>query len=383
MNDGFSRARAVLASDTHTIPLRGLGLALALLGVWGYWFVCAPISVLEVSDKARVEVGAAAHVIQSEVPGRIVRVDLELGRVVTRGEPLLELDSTAERLRLESVLQRHKAATAQRDGIEREMVALRQAQDDLRAADFVSVNEARQRYAASRSTAELAHEEKRRLEQLRVTGHLGEFEFLRSRSESETRTAQTSALGLGVERIQLESKMHQSEKSADSARLNRMLAEAEAEIAVTLAEKNSLEFEIARRTIRAPVSGSLGDVTILHAGSFVPQGVKLCAVVPEDGLKVVAEFPLRSVGRVHSGQPGRLRLLAFPWIEYGSVPVTVTRVGTESTEGDVRVELAIASQHGNVIPIQHGLTGSVQVEVENVSPAGFALRSAGRLLTDN
>jgi membrane fusion protein (multidrug efflux system) len=263
------------------------------------------------------------------------------------------------------------------------MTALRRAQEDLRAADFVSVNEARQRFAASQSTAELAQEEKKRLEQLRLTGHLGEFELLRSRSESETRAANASALGLGVERIQLESKMHQSEKSADSARLNRLLAEAEAEIAVTAAEADTLQFEIARRAIRAPVSGSLGDVTILHAGSFVPQGVKLCTVVPEDALKVVAEFPLRAVGRVHSGQPGRLRLLAFPWIEYGSVPVTVTRVGTESTEGDVRVELAIASQQRNVIPIQHGLTGSVQVEVENVSPAGFALRSAGRLLRDN
>jgi membrane fusion protein (multidrug efflux system) len=47
----------------------------------------------------------------------------------------------------------------------------------------------------------------------------------------------------------------------------------------------------------------------------------------------------------------------------------------------VRVELAIDPHNHTTIPIQHGLPGSVEVQVEQVSPATLALRAAGRLVT--
>jgi membrane fusion protein (multidrug efflux system) len=34
-----------------------------------------------------------------------------------------------------------------------------------------------------------------------------------------------------------------------------------------------------------------------------------------------------------------------------------------------------------LIPLQHGMPGSLEIEVERVTPAGLVLRSLGKLLT--
>jgi len=63
------------------------------------------------------------------------------------------------------------------------------------------------------------------------------------------------------------------------------------------------------------------------------------------------------------------------------VGATVQSVGSEVRNGKIRVELAIDPNTHTTIPIQHGLPGSVEVQVEQISPATLALRAAGRLVT--
>jgi membrane fusion protein (multidrug efflux system) len=58
----------------------------------------------------------------------------------------------------------------------------------------------------------------------------------------------------------------------------------------------------------------------------------------------------------------------------------VESVGTEAQAGHVRVELATHLQASSPILLQHGLLGSVVVEVERVSPATLLLRAAGQLV---
>jgi membrane fusion protein (multidrug efflux system) len=56
-------------------------------------------------------------------------------------------------------------------------------------------------------------------------------------------------------------------------------------------------------------------------------------------------------------------------------------VAGEIRNGKVRVELAVLAGNaaGNSrIPLQHGIPGSVEIEVERISPAVLLLRSAGQ-----
>ena len=114
---------------------------------------------------------------------------------------------------------------------------------------------------------------------------------------------------------------------------------------------------------------------------FVKAGDKLAAVVPAGSLKVVADFlPAVALGRVQAGQPARLRLDSFPWAQYGSLVTTVSSVASEIRDGRVRVELTVSSQPTARLPLQHGLPGTLEVEVEQATPATLVLRAAGQLL---
>jgi len=86
------------------------------------------------------------------------------------------------------------------------------------------------------------------------------------------------------------------------------------------------------------------------------------------------------LGRIRPGQHARLRLEGFPWAQYGSVSATITNVASEIRDGTIRVEMALDSNPGSRIPLQHGLPGSVEVEIETLSPANLVLRTAGSLL---
>ncbi len=109
------------------------------------------------------------------------------------------------------------------------------------------------------------------------------------------------------------------------------------------------------------------------------QGERLATVVPHGGLIIVADFtPASVLGRIRPGQSARLRLDGFPWAQYGSVPATVTRVAGEVRDGLVRVEFTPVLAAAPRLALQHGLPGSVEVGIEQVSPAQLVLRAAGR-----
>jgi membrane fusion protein (multidrug efflux system) len=135
------------------------------------------------------------------------------------------------------------------------------------------------------------------------------------------------------------------------------------------------------RSIRSPAVGQLGEVANVQIGAVVHEGETLGAIVSPGTLKVIAGFlPSAALGRIKPGQPARLRLEGFPWTQYGTVAARVTDVASEIRDKLVRVELAVEAEAASAIPFQHGLPGTVEVEVDRVSPATLVLRTAGLLL---
>jgi membrane fusion protein (multidrug efflux system) len=59
----------------------------------------------------------------------------------------------------------------------------------------------------------------------------------------------------------------------------------------------------------------------------------------------------------------------------------VSNVAGEIRDGKVRVELNLMNSGSLPINLQHGLPGSVEVEVERLTPAKIVLRAAGQMIT--
>ena len=164
--------------------------------------------------------------------------------------------------------------------------------------------------------------------------------------------------------------------------LRREVASLKGQIELSTATIARLRQDIEKHVIRAPVSGEIGEVAPLDIGAFIDTGGVVGSIIPSGKLKVVTDFaPARVLGRVHPGQSARMRLDGFPWAQYGSIVVKVDRVAREIRDGRVRVEFLPNSPDDSSLLVQHGLPGSVEVEIEQTTPAVLALRAAGQMLT--
>ena len=102
-------------------------------------------------------------------------------------------------------------------------------------------------------------------------------------------------------------------------------------------------------------------------------------ILPDSRLQLIAEFePANAFGKIHAGQHAIVRFQGFPWAQFGTVRAQVSEVAGEMRDGKVRVELAVDATRTR-IPFQHGMPGTVEIEIERTSPALLLLRSAGKV----
>lgn len=378
----FSRSTRSLNADSYRRSSLGLITVMLVLGAWIAWLFLARVSLYEVTDTARLEVDSAVHPVDSPVSGRVVAIHLTIGAEVHEGDVLVELDSQTERFRLIEEQAQLSTLSGQLEGMRKEIAAESQSLDQTQQQTPVTLAQARARHQEAEASARLAVEEVKRLTQLYAQGLVSELLLIRGKADEEKSRAAADAQQLEVARLEKDQGSKEKDRQAHIESLRRQVASLEGDAGTRRATCERLQHEIDWRLVRSPASGKLGDVAELRIGGVVREGEKLGAVLPAGAIRVVADFlPSAAMGRIQAGQRARLRLEGFPWTEYGGVSATVSNVAGEPRTGRVRVELAINPDPSSAIPLQHGLPGTVEVEVERVSPAVLLLRAAGQRLT--
>jgi membrane fusion protein (multidrug efflux system) len=372
-----------LAADGSRRSAFGILAVAALLSTWGGWFALGRVVVHATSESGRVEVEREVHPVQSPIAGRVVATRLGLGKEVSAGAPLVELDSEAERLRLDEERRQAVAAAAQMDQIRREIAHEEEALARDREAARSSAAEGHALVREAEQEAELAEDEARRAEALRAREAIAEVEMLRSANAAGKRRAVADARAAHAASLDADRSRRESAARAHLDALRREEARLAGAVEMSHLAASALESLLEKRTIRAPVDGSLAEVAALRPGAFVREGDRLGSVLPHGELRIVAEFlPAAALGRIRPGMPARFRLDGFPWAHFGNIGAVVTGVAAEVRDGRVRVEAALRGDGAPQVPRQHGLPGTLEVEVERISPALLVMRGTSRLLDD-
>jgi multidrug resistance efflux pump len=370
-----------LKADGFRRPALGILLVMALLGAWFAWFTLSRVTLYEVSQSARLEVSQSVYPLEAQVSGRIVSVNLKLGQEVKEGEILLEIDARTRIFQLKEERVRRAGAESQLIALNSEIVLAEEALGSGGKASKIEVREAKADLKGVYASLKRARTELERKQKLRESGSISQQELDDAEALVEELEAKSGGLDLAIKRVGVESKGQSSSGRAGLESLKRQQAELVSAALISAATIERLEYEIERTRVRAPVTGRIGQMSSLKIGEILVEGQKLATIVPYGDLKIGAQFvPQSALGRVKPGQTARLRLDGFPWIQYGSVPARVDKVATESLDGFVRVELTLVPTPGLAIPMEHGLPGSVEIEVEEVSPAVLVLRAAGKLI---
>lgn len=381
MPASFSRSVRSLEADGFSRSIFGLLLVIVLVGAWTAWFFGARVARYEVTDQARLEVDQAAHLVQSPAAGRVISSRLALGADVQAGDVLVELDSNPQKLQLAEQRAKLAAINPQIEALRQEAAAEEQARTVERQTSGAGLEQARAQLREAQARAAYAKEDVERLRKLLAEGLIAEREYAKGKADALSTAAAADSLQLAMPRMEREQRTRDSEREVRLRRIGEQITGLETQRATTAAEIARLQYELDERKIRAPIAGRLGEVEVLKIGSVIKEGETLASVVPRGTVRVIAQFPPpAALGRIRAGQHARLRLDGFPWAQYGSVAATVSKVGSEVRDGRVRVELMVDAQPGSRVPLQHGMPGSVEVQVENVSPAALALRAAGQMV---
>jgi membrane fusion protein (multidrug efflux system) len=378
----FSRSTRSLNRDGFGRSMAALGFAVVVLALWLLWFFRAQVARYEVTDSARLETEQAGYDLQTPVAGKVVTSNLALGRSVGAGEILVEIETDAQRLELRETEARQTALKSQIAARRVELAAQEETTIRERNAAVAAIEQSRAQHSEAEALRQLADREAERQSQLVASGLAAARDQDRALAEARSRKASVESLSLATSRLEREQLKAESERQTLMQQLRVEITRLQGELMSLGKTADRQQYELVRRQIRAPEAGRLGDVTILRPGSFVDEGSRFAVLIPSGGVRVVAEFlPAAALGRIRPGQKAWMRLDGFPWTQYGAVPATVERTADEVRDGRIRVELRVDDPASVRVPLQHGLPGTLEVQVELITPATLALRTAGQLLS--
>ena len=147
--------------------------------------------------------------------------------------------------------------------------------------------------------------------------------------------------------------------------------------------------------LTSPVAGTVQQLAIRTTGGVVTAAQPLLVVVPDDA-EVTAEVTIdnKDIGFVRVGQTATVKLEAFNFTRYGTVPAVVTRVSKDAVVDEkrgtvfgatLRFESRTVSVDGVAVPINAGMnvTGEVRTGARRViefllSPVQRSIGESGR-----
>jgi len=374
--------RTLRALEARRVRRLGLSLALGMgiLSLWTLWSLRADLKLYEVSEQARLEVDRASYPVQSPMLGRVVALHLALGQEVAAGDVLVELDAKAEQLQLLQEEVRLATIPQERRAIEAQIAAEEQARAEEQRITRLAMAEAQARRDETEAPASFAATDAERLTLLRAKGLIAERDYQSGIAEARKTQATAHGAQFTGRRLEQEQKTRDSERVVRLERLRADVVRLDGQHHILAATIEKLRYEVERRRIRAPVAGRLGEVAPLRVGAVLQEGERVGVLLTQSRLLVAAHFPPAAVGRLRAGQRATLRLHGFPWAEFGTVKAQVERLADEVRDGTVRIEMAVVDTPGLRVPLRHGMPGTVEVEVERVTPAALLLRLAGQVV---
>jgi membrane fusion protein (multidrug efflux system) len=173
----------------------------------------------------------------------------------------------------------------------------------LAAGGLIAQQELDATRTAHRSAVATLDAARRRLAQAERDSEGAEAETRRralSVQQAERRVEETEALVADAQSQQTQVPV----KEAAAGRAGASVEQAEAELAAA-------ELQLAKTRVLAPSPGMVSKKTV-EPGQMVQIGQPLLAIVPLEGVWVVANLKETQVGRVHAGQPATIRVDTFP-----------------------------------------------------------------------
>jgi hemolysin D len=410
------------ARVTAWVFLVGLCLTIA-------WLTLGKIDVIA-SAQGRLVPVENVKLVQPSEGGVIRAILVHDGEHVRKGQPLIELDptvSTAEAVQAGRALEsaeldaaRSRAVLSALDGHgldfrppEGTAPAVAATERALAQAQFANLTAGAAAHAADQRVAEAARSEASGQiakltetlplldeqiaanEQLLAHGYVSRLKVIEMRRQRLS-VARDRDISLDTARkagAQIAVAASQRAQGIAEARSQVLgdLAKAESDARLRREELVKARQRSSLQRLLSPVDGTVAQLSVHTVGGVVEAAKPIMVIVPSEGT-LVAEVKLlnRDIGFVHAGQVVAVKVEAFPFTRYGTVPARIESIGTDAVEDEklglvypVRITLDRGRIGDKVLTPGMSVTADVRTGRRSIlsyliSPIDEASQEAGR-----
>ena len=308
------------------------------------WAFLAPLPQT-VAVQGKLQPASGVQAIEASVPGVVDDVAVVEGQRVARGDLLLRFDARDAETRLNSA-QRNRDRLQNQVTINRVVLgeqpesslsanqkallkSQRQDNDGHLEAESAAIRRSKVRIAGLRQSLSTAEMVADRYQTLQREGASSELQVVAALAKvTEFRTSLDAE---EEELIRLQSR-RDTDQGGREARLRKEIEANLNRIASLDTEIRKAEVLLSRISVQAPISGLVFDLNVSR-GDVVPggKGVKpMLQIIPEDDLQAKIYIPNEAIGFIRKGQRADISLTAFNASDYGYLPATVQRIGSDA-----------------------------------------------------
>ena len=250
----------------------------------------------------------AERPIKSPLAGVVAEILVKEGAEVRRGQPLIRLDP--------DVSEKRRSTVQEQTGLERQRFAeqtraVEARQDSLQA-----------RIDALRQSMATEQQILVQIEPLAQQGGVQKVQVLQQRNRVQQLRSEVAQAEANLREVQAELVRLRQESLRNLSDLDRQRVE------VREAQEQEL--------LLAPADGVVFDLVPASPGYAVSPGETLLKVVPKGRLEAKVFFRNREVGFVKPGQTAQVRVDAFPFTQFGSIPARIKAVSVYSLPADAQ-----------------------------------------------
>ena len=308
------------------------------------WAFLAPLPQT-VAVQGKLQPASGVQAIEASVPGVVDDVAVVEGQRVVRGDLLLRFDARDAETRLSSA-QRNRDRLQNQVTINRVVLgeqpesslsanqkallkSQRQDNDGHLEAESAAIRRSKVRIAGLRQSLSTAEMVADRYQTLQREGASSELQVVAALAKvTEFRTSLDAE---EEELIRLQSR-RDADQGGREARLRKEIEANLNRIASLDTEIRKAEVLLSRISVQAPISGLVFDLNVSR-GDVVPggKGIKpMLQIIPEDDLQAKIYIPNEAIGFISKGQRADISLAAFNASDYGYLPATVQRIGSDA-----------------------------------------------------
>ena len=310
----------------------------------GAWAFLAPLPET-VALQGKLQPARPVQDIESAVDGLVAAVPVKEGDSVAVGDVLVRFDprdaetrlqaARRKRGQLQSQIAINRVVLGEQDATvlsanqQQQLIELRQQMQGINTAADEALAASQARLKGLVQSLTIARDIANRYDSLVRDGATSEMQALSARSKVDELQSQIEAERSLVRQLDATAR---STKTGNKARMRREIEIDQRQISDLDREIRQMEVRLSVIDVRAPIAGVVFDLSV-SPGSVVKTASEekpLLKIIPQDQLQAKVYIPNSAIGFIQPGQRADVAVNSFPRGDYGFIPATVERVGSDA-----------------------------------------------------